>query len=375
MNSVVNIICTLMKDKEYKPPRRLNRYAVEVEAESDGKHAFLFSTPIYRSNKQSVECSFVKNESSYCFTGSNCRVEITKEGAIFRKKEGDVYIRWAVEQNFILGNNGEYLQSEAMRVHPTLNGIAVCCQHASHTQLTFDTNMHSELPMKHNDKYCAYMADKFRPFFVINGMFAQNSAQSVFGGVGLTLRKQSATQYIIDLKAASENTDQIIWEANFYESKTTQDTTVESRNPKTNNVFGDIAFVGRSQDFGVQYLYLRFDHAKFAEVKTKDLKRVVLHIPYYAIKGDSFQISAPFRRFCSFGSNWQNRVSSVDLPIAGVVEKNIVSFDLSKYMLTPSGDLIVTNGLVLRMTANEEFAILATADNYFTPQILEFQYK
>ena len=77
------------------------------------------------------------------------------------------------------------------------------------------------------------------------------------------------------MDAAAEH---LAWEANFYESKLIQDTTVESKSPKANNVFGDVAFLGSTRDFGTQYLYLRFDYDKLSDIKTTDIDLFLLDL-------------------------------------------------------------------------------------------------
>lgn len=375
MISAFERIKTLMKDGTDKKIGMLNRYAIGVKELPGRSFAFLFSTPVYYQGGMPIPGRFSQKKELYYFKGSSCLVEITPTGVTFQREWGDACIRFETEQEFVLDEQRRYLQSKEMKIYPTFNGIAVHQYHTQKTELVFDTTIKSELKPKSNGKYFAYRVEKLRPSFVINAMFAQNTAQTVFSGVRLTSKKKSATQYQITMQSMDAAAEHLAWEANFYEPKLIHDTTVESKSPKANNVFGDVAFLGSTRDFGTQYLYLRFDYDKLSDVKTTDITRVTLHIPYYGIQGNSFQVSAPFARFCSFESNWKNRMGSIDLPVDCTIREGVVSFDLSKYMLTDRGSLIVTNGIVLRMTEKKDYAILATADNYLTPQILEFEYK
>lgn len=375
MISALERIKAFMKDGADKKIGMLNRYAIGVKELPGRSFAFLFSTPVYYQGGMPISGSFSKKKELYYFKGSSCLVEITPTGVTFQTEWGDACIRFETEQEFVLDEQRLYLQSKEMKIYPTFNGIAVHQYHTQKTELVFDTTIKSELKPKSNGKYFAYRVEKHRPSFVINAMFAQNSAQTVFSGIKLVSKKKSTTQYQIVLESMDAAAEHLVWEANFYEPKLIHDTTVESKSPKANNVFGDVAFLGSTRDFGTQYLYLRFDYDKLSDIKTTDISRVTLHIPYYGIQGNSFQASAPFARFCSFESNWKNQMGSIDLPVDCKIGEGVVSFDLSKYMLTDRGSLIVTNGIMLRMTEKKDYAILATADNYLTPQILEFEYK
>ena len=51
-------------------------------------------------------------------------------------------------------------------------------------------------------------------------------------------------------------------------------------------------------------------------------------------------------------------------------------FDLSAYLLKKAGNLQELDGFVIQPNRNEDsFSVIATADNYFTPQILELTLK
>ena len=71
----------------------------------------------------------------------------------------------------------------------------------------------------------------------------------------------------------------MLFEANLYESKQIQDTTVESANPEVNNAFGGTAFIGNTTEFGEQWLYSRPDYSKFSELTDRQIIKAVLHMP------------------------------------------------------------------------------------------------
>lgn len=166
----------------------------------------------------------------------------------------------------------------------------------------------------------------------------------------------------------------LAWEINLYEPKLIQDTTVESVRPQENNVFGNMAFIGRNKSVGMQILYSRFDFGRIDRAHQQNMARVLMHIPYYT-SGNDLKISAPFRRFCSFGSNWGNKMPFEDYAVPVTRSAGYFTLDISSHLIDKNGRFMLNTGIVIGPKYKDGITVLATADNYITPQIIEIQYK
>ena len=82
-------------------------------------------------------------------------------------------------------------------------------------------------------------------------------------------------------------------------------------------------------------------------------------------------------RFCSFGSNWDNKVATSDFVGNTETNSNYQSIDITEILSnSKTGKLTLSEGYVLKShTKNTGFSVIATADSYYTPQIFEINYK
>ena len=99
-----------------------------------------------------------------------------------------------------------------------------------------------------------------------------------------------------------------------------------------------------------------------------------MHIPYYAL-GNELKISAPFQRFCSFGSNWGNRMPFEDFAVPITRSSAYFTLDISAHLINKYGAFMLNTGIVISPKYKDGVTVLATADNYVTPQIIEIQYR
>ncbi len=372
MISVLETIKQLTTATEPTQLRTSGRYGISTETATSRK-LFLFSTPICRQNtKETVDTHFISEKNIFTFWGSNAQISILSTHALLEGQWGTVRLEWEKAQEFFLFNGGKYLRSSDMQIYPTLNGIIVRQTATSNAKIKLQTDIKSNIDVRQNGRYFAYMREKFVPYFTVNAMFATQKLN--FHTVELHSVKHTESCYDLNIKTSNEGTHCFVWEANMYEPKLWQDTTVESKHAKKNNAYGSIAFLGRSVDCGIQYLYTRPDLSKIKEEYRRDVVQAIWHVPYYMVNGNSFQLSEPFQRFCSFGSNWSNKVGSASIDTRSKIQNGFVSFDLTDHLVSSDHALKNTQGLVLRQAANEGCSVLATADNYFTPQILELTY-
>ena len=165
-------------------------------------------------------------------------------------------------------------------------------------------------------------------------------------------------------------------EANLYDHKLFQDTTVESNNPKSNNAFGGIGYIGSSQTYGEQWLYSRSDFTKLTELNDKKILQAILHIPKWNKSAVELSTSLVSARFCSFGSNWNNKISEKSMFTASQITDHYINIDLTSILADKYGQLTANEGFILKeKKKGSGFSVISTGDNYLKPQILEINYK
>ena len=372
MNTVSNTISNIGGKKTEIV--RKNRYC--VVSKDDSQKIYCFTTPVFdKESGKLVQNVFVQGDKCYEVHGSDGLVKIHQDAIHFIRNSEIIEIHFSEKQEFSLLSNGKLLKSKEFLIYPTFNGILVKELIAGKQKSLLKVIDRSRRPSKCNSKYFALMKGKFEPTFTLNAMYAEDKHSSVFYNTTLSFKKQADTTYQLEINT-TESANRVFYEMNLYEPKLIQDTTVESRRPKENNVYGSIAFLGKSPDFGTQFLYSRIDMHKILDIKDSIFESIKLYVPYYMVSGNHFHLFTPFKRFCSFGANWTNKIQSSDIHIKSSIQNGFLIFDLSPHLLTKTGHLKENEGIVVKPNINNEsFSIVATADNYFTPQILEFKLK
>ena len=182
---------------------------------------------------------------------------------------------------------------------------------------------------------------------------------------------------VLTISATSPFGCSVLFEANLYENKLFQDTTVESLNPTINNAFGSTAYIGNTALFGLQWLYSRPDYSRIQELMDKCINKAILHMPKYNknnVELSAFRVAA---RFCSFGSNWDNKIGSGTAISDSTVVNGYQSIDLTDLIVDPRTRTITkSEGLILKPKIKDGgFSAVATGDSYYAPQILEINYR
>ena len=375
MYSTVEAICALRGELCLDISEELHsRYCVNVR-EKEATVSYYFSAPIRAlTGGPLLNMEWLCEEDDvFVHHASGCSVYVRADSILFKSPSDTVRVQFSASEKWSC--KGKELVGEKVRLECTLNGIgvrifgekkeqvAVC---VTPSCLDYDTRV--------NSKFFAIMKSKFHPVFTVSIL-----GSSLEGGVlaPLVLKSQfhkSIKKYRISTSVPDTCAGDVWMEMNMYEPKLLQDTTVESASPKENNAFGSVAFVGYSDVFDEQQLYIKFDYSRFTEMKHKHLVGVRLWLPLLSSQS-TLEAYAMNTRFCSFGSTWNRRVphSKVKLPV--VQKKDFCCVDLSQTMIDASGRLKFSNGLLLKAAGGEGMVcILTTGDNYMAPPILEFKY-
>ncbi len=345
--------------------RNKNRYAVIIR-ESESLTAYFFSTPIYRLKERTlVQLNFTNMNGTYIHQGSNAMVKVTDQDVKISNELGKIRIFFN-QQSFAVQNHS--LVSSNMQIIPTLNGIALK-QRMSGQQISFHIQTENVYEIRSNSKYVAFMREKFLPFATFGLLPGLTAGRCIPTQMEVKKVDDRNYQIFIFHTAAEE----IFFELNLYEGKLFQDTTVESYKDYENNAFGPITFLGNTEIFGQQWLYSRPDLSRLSDWEAGSIRRVRLHIPVYG-KLEGTAAAYPLtERFCSFGSMWNNKIQPVSQKREGSFENGYQSFELTDFITTFSGGFKRTEGMVLKNNG-PGYTVMATGDNYYTPQILEINY-
>lgn len=347
-----------------------NRYRLVAQENNGSKTAYCFSTPIYNTNSRKlVRRRFEANGEAFKFTGSNADITAYKGQIVMSNTEGSASIRLPIESMTLCE---DHLCSEDWQIYPTFNGIAV---HTTKPSVKFTVSIDKPfLGIRHCSKSFAIMQEEFRPFFTLSPLTSSDR----YGRTSPTeVHFEQIDERTYKLGICAVEGSGISFEANLYEPKLLQDTTVESAHPDENNAFGGIAFLGKTSALGEQWLYSRLDFSKIPELHSVYVKKVQLHLPVIYSTGNELSAFAPKARFCSFGSTWNNKIA--ELPKTAKIYKNgaYMTVDLTEVLTnTSEGRLIHTEGLILKPKGRDSgFTAISTGDNYGLPQILEVRYN
>ena len=87
---------------------------------------------------------------------------------------------------------------------------------------------------------------------------------------------------------------------------------------------------------------------------------------------ECFRVSA---RFCSFGSNWENKISASTYITDSSINSKYQSINLTDLVTDKFGNLTRSDGFIVRTkNKNSGFSVVSTGDSYYAPQILEINF-
>ena len=163
---------------------------------------------------------------------------------------------------------------------------------------------------------------------------------------------------------------------NIQEQKLFQDTTVESKNPQSNNVFGGTAFIGYSNLYGEQWLYSRLTEFVMQDLFDRSIKNVMLYYRVWNPNGLSLIAVELSTRFCSFGSTWNNKKPGTQCICRSETFGNYQRINLTQMMVRNQRWIVPFEGWILKsVIKNGGFCVTSTGDDYYAPLILEVTYQ
>lgn len=375
MNSVLKEIKKLRGDKpiviDYT---NSNRYRVVVKEGNGTKTAYYFSAPIYNNKtRKVVDMKFGKKDGAFYSVGSNANMTYTNH---VRMENRNGFC------NISLGKPVSYITDQELscgkdRIYPTTNGFMYKATCHGETSVSFHLEVGKPfMQTRSNNKYFSLMKGKFNPFITVSCIGTADVNGQIIAPAKMRYEKLSDRKYCLTVSSCSPMGKWILFEANLYEPKLIQDTTVESANPKTNNVFGSSAFIGHTKQYGEQWLYSRFDSQAFGELTDRRILKAMLHLPRYAhtnVEINAFQVVA---RFCSFGANWNNKNGASREVVSSVANGCYQDIEITSFLVGKTGRFVHNEGIILKpQRKDSEFSVIATGDSYYAPQICEINFR
>ena len=375
MNSVYSEIEKIRPGHFFKPIENLtNRYCILCQEPNGIKTAYCFSVPIRNIHSNNiVELNFHHHSQYSLFNGTNCKIIVSDKIRIINEHgQCDIILPCNLYKKtdsaiFFKNDIGE------IEIRPTLNGIL----------LLFDNNLswnHKKIKMccnkvfestRTNNKYFSIMREKFIPFVTVSCIGLINQYGKISAPCEVFSQKSNDTEYILSFISINSK-NRIAIEINVQEPKLFQDTTVESMHPTVNNAFGGTSFLGTSKMFGEQWLYSRLDITNLAHIQGKKIIKSILHIPQLGYNISPITVSKISERFCSFGSNWENKISIKDTIALSSDSLGYYHLDITKILGNFRNK---SENFVIRGSNPTKPVIIPTGDSFYSPQILEVKYQ
>ncbi len=351
-----------------------NRYRVVLNEKNGTKTAYYFSCPVYNTKtRKAVELKFHKKEGAIYSIGSNSNITFSD---CIRMENMEGYANITLDSVVSPISTNELICGDS-RIYPTVNGFMYKINCKNMKSFSFDLEVgRMFMDVRSNNKCFSLMNEKFRPFITVSCIGTADVNSNIIAPAKLYYKKLNDRKYCLTVSSCSPIGKWILLEANLYEPKLIQDTTVESMNPSSNNAFGSTAFIGNTNEYGEQWLYSRPDFDKLSDLRGKRMIKATLHLPRYNCFNNELQCFGVSGRFCSFGTNWANKISVSSHVADSFFDRNYQSIDLTNVVIDKFGSLTSSNGFILRpKTKNCGFSTVATGDSYYAPQILEVNFK
>lgn len=373
MNVILNKMVELRKDRDFLiDTTNSNRHRIVVNEKDGTKTAYYFSTPIYNINSRKlVDLRFTDN-STPRLIGSNSQITFSNNVKM-NNANGNCFV--ALKEKPKRVSDFELHEGQNI-ILPTTNGFVykVPVKNASKYPILLKTDR-GVFTTRSNNKYFALMKDKFTPFVYVSAIGVEDANGFIIAPFTITNNKITDYEYKVCALRTEDVGKYLVFEINMYERKMIQDTTVESAFPNENNAFGSTAFLGTTSEFGEQWLYSRVDYMCINDIAGCRVKNAIAYIPRLsqnAFNIDAYKVS---ERFCSFGSNWDNKKSESNLVNRSYSTENYIVIDITNSLIhEKSKQVIATNGLILKPTNKNDFISITTGDSCFMPQIIVINY-
>ena len=375
MKSIIEEIQKIRGGAPLLPDKKnANRYRLVTFESNGSKTAYYFSSPIYNIvSRKMVDLKFHQLKNTAYAVGSNANITVG-DAIRMENSEGGCIVSLPGHLRLISESAIDY---DFAQLYPTTNGLVIQGMCNKKSPYTFTIETDNPFPdILSNDRFFALMSERFRPFLTVSCIGTADAEGNIIAPATITYQKNTDCKFSIFIYPENSSEEIVLIEINLYEPKLIQDTTVESKHPSTNNVYGGIGFIGSSHKYGEQWLYSRPDYSRLSELSNQSISHAILHLPRIdktSIALNAYKVSA---RFCSLGSTWNTKISESFFLSHPETSDSYINLNITPIITDADGRISINTGFILRPTHKEGgFSIIATGDNYKYPQILEINYS
>lgn len=350
------------------------RHCIDIR-EKDAMVSYLFSLPVRR-EKDGVLCEtyWGKRGKTWEAEGAmfDVRIKVSCDKIILSQPRKSYTLILPCQQSWKERDNELY--SENMRISLNPNGVTMSC---NITDKSIKMQLQTDRPIyevRGNGRYFAFMSQRFKPGATISALYFKGKGDT-FYPVKLSYDKVDIDKYELEWEFLGESQGEFVFEYNLYEEKLFQDTTVSEAFIWENNVFGTTAFLGRSKTLGEERLYIKPRFDLLNQYRSCDIQSILLLIPKIAKDCPEIEAYRMDKRFCSFGSNWGNKVPHSRYCIPVTQDADNIVLDLTECMVE-NGKLKFFYGILIKCVEQTmSYGVVATGDCLSFPIILEVRYK
>lgn len=352
-----------------------NRYTIHCEESHRVKTAYCFSVPIRNIKTDDiVDLRFYHKKHESAFVGSEAKILITDKVQLLNQYgmcdviiEGCLFKR--TDKSVFFVDDKSHIE-----IRPTLNGIMLTfeCEHLSDypkISLRFNRSFNR---IRANSKSFSVMRKRFVPFITVSCIGIVNDCGKVLAPCKIHKQMLNDLEYDLTFYSTNRRCNRIAVEINMQEEKLFEDTTVEREHPTLNNAFGGMSFLGNSKLFGEQVLYSRLQISKLSGIQNKKIIKSILHIPQLGYNRPQITANRISERFCSFRSNWENKIAITDAIANSSASNGYYHLDMTNFLEDFTKE---SENFVIRATSTNKPVIIPTGDNFYAPQILEVRYE
>lgn len=352
-----------------------NRYTVLCREHDRTKTAYCFGIPIRTpSNDTLVDLRFHHSGRESTFAGTEATVSVADSLCLMnRYGQCDIALpgRIAKKAQDVIDIEDATRRTE---IRPTPNGVLLTMNQPGATPMPCLTlRMNRTFPsVCTNGKYFAVMREKHIPFVTVSCLGVLNAGGKITAPCEVRYEKKNDSEYVLLFSGAGKGTSRMAVEINLQETKLFQDTTVESGHPEMNNAFGGVSFLGNTDHFGEQWLYARLVMADLPQLRNGHVLKAVLHIPNMGLHTKPLTVHRVAKRFCSFRSDWQNKIPPTDKVAVSTASGGYYHLDMTKLL---GNFREKSENYVIRANPTDKPVVIPTGDSFYAPQILEVKFQ
>lgn len=343
-----------------------NRYLIKFQERDGSISEIYFSVPIRNQQTNDIiQAKFTNTDHYYKYSGSNMQLSINNNKIKFNNDKANPIV--TLTDNYINKRNEKliYLRST---ISPTLNGLLFDISERQYT-----LNIYSVLPfdLRINDRFVAMLGNDGKPFITISCLGAY-SANNIFMGVSnIKYDRNDQHNLSVTVYHNNPNTTHFLFEINMFEEKIFEDTTVESKNPTLNNIYGSLAVVGNSGQYGDQWLYSKINMTKL-NTNNKKMRSLTLFYPQHDKSDNICSAHKLEKSFCSFGSIWNNKIDLSSVSAQMTAQNGFYYVDVSDMFINKNA---LPHALAYVIRSKTHGAPLSTGDSYAYPPFMIINYN